>query len=265
MPFAIIIIWRQPTDHVSDCYFCLTSIPGVGAKSKYTVQYLNVSSAVRPVPHNVELPVPMPPSNNTMSDSDEDVGQANNNMYCDPTIAGACPYNESEMLTQGELSINHDLNLSKKQAELLGCRLRRWNLLRQECFSMGVMKNSRISSPRMMSCFAMMFVTFGTIDHEYNPDRWGLFIDSSKVSVKVVLLHNGNRFHSIPLIHAASMKETHASMKLLLRKIKYDEFKWNLFSDLKVVSPLFGMRIGYKNTDVPVRVGQPGQEVSLCQ
>ena len=43
--------------------------------------------------------------------------------------------------------------------------------------------------------------------HEYNPHRWRLFIDLSKVSLKVVLLHNGNRFPSVPLTLAANMKE----------------------------------------------------------
>jgi hypothetical protein len=65
------------------------------------------------------------------------------------------------------------------------------------------------------------------------------------VSFKVILLHNGNRFHSIPLAPAAIMKETYESMKLLLGKIKYDEFKWKLFGDLKVVGLLLGMQLGY--------------------
>jgi len=60
--------------------------------------------------------------------------------------------------------------------------------------------------------------------------------DSSKVSLKVVLLHNGNKFPSIPLAHAANMKESYESMKLLLGKIKYDEFKWKLCGDLKVMA-----------------------------
>jgi len=45
------------------------------------------------------------------------------------------------------------------------------------------------------------------------------------VSLKVVLLHNGNKFPSVPLAHAANMKESYESMKLLLGKIKYHEFK----------------------------------------
>jgi len=57
------------------------------------------------------------------------------------------------------------------------------------------------------------------LGHECNPDQWRLFIDSSKVRLKVVLLHNGNKFPSVPLAHAANMKESYESMKLLLEKI----------------------------------------------
>jgi len=81
--------------------------------------------------------------------------------------------------------------------------------------------------------------------HDYNPDQWCLFIDSSNMSLKLVLLHNGNRFPSIPLVHAANMKESYESMKLMLGKITYDEFKWKLYDDLKVVALLLGMQLGY--------------------
>jgi hypothetical protein len=77
MPFAISVVWREPTDHVSDCYFCLTSINSVTAKSKHIVQYPNLPSALRPVPHSAELSVPRSPTNMMLSDSessDEDVG-----------------------------------------------------------------------------------------------------------------------------------------------------------------------------------------------
>ena len=52
------------------------------------------------------------------------------------------------------------------------------------------------------------FSVMGVLGHEYNPDQWRLFLDSSKVKLIVVLLHNGNRFPSVPLTHAANMKES---------------------------------------------------------
>ena len=92
MPFAIPVVWREPTDHVLDCYFCLTSVIGVTVKSKHTVKYPNLPSAMRPVLHSADLPG-QSLQQTTLSDSessDEDVGQANYNMDCDPTLAGAC-------------------------------------------------------------------------------------------------------------------------------------------------------------------------------
>jgi len=143
MPFAILMVWREPTDHVSDCYLCLTSITGVTAKTKHTVQYPNLPSAMKPVPHSAELPVPKPLTNMTLNDSEsgDDVGQVNDNMDCDPTYAVASSSNEPHLLTQWDLNdIVRDLNLSNKQAELLGSRLKGWNLLRQDtkvCFYLG--------------------------------------------------------------------------------------------------------------------------------
>jgi hypothetical protein len=86
--------------------------------------------------------------------------------------------------------------------------------------------------------------------HEYNPDQWRLFSESSKVSLKVALFHNGNRFPPPPtpprsLAHAANIKESYENMKLLLGKIKYDEFKRKFCGDLKAVALLLGMQLGY--------------------
>jgi len=94
-------------------------------------------------------------------------------------------------------------------------------------------------------CNDVCSVVMEVLGHEHNSDQWRLFIDSSKVSLKLVLPHNGNRFPSVPLAHAANMKESYESMKLLLGKIKYDEFKWKLCGDLKVVALSLGMQLGY--------------------
>ena len=192
-------------------------------------QYPNLPSATRPVPHSAQLPAPKPPTNMTPSDSessDEDVGQANNNMDCDPTFAGASSSNKPHLLTQRSLNdIGRDLKLLKEQDELLGSRLKGWNLLRQET-KLGfyrerheVFKDFFSQEDGVLFCNYVCSV-IEVLGHEYNPDQWRLFIDSSKVSLKVFLLHNANKFPSVPLVHAANMEESYESMKLLLGKVK---------------------------------------------
>jgi hypothetical protein len=58
----------EPKEHSSDCYFCLTNITEITSKSKHTVKYPNVPSAMRPVPHNEALPIPKPPANVIVDD-----------------------------------------------------------------------------------------------------------------------------------------------------------------------------------------------------
>ena len=45
------------------------------------------------------------------------------------------------------------------------------------------------------------------IGHEHQPENWHLFIDSNKLSLKAVLLHNGNEYPSIPVAHTTNVKE----------------------------------------------------------
>jgi hypothetical protein len=142
------------------------------------------------------------------------------------------------------------LNLSKKQAELLGSRVKGWDLLRQDikvCFYRGrhaEFKGFFSLEDGVVFCNDVCSVV-EVLGHEHNPDQWHLFIDSSKVSLKVVLLHNGNRFPSVPLAHAANMKENYESMKLLLGKIKYNRFKQKLYGNLRVLALLLGMQLRY--------------------
>jgi len=72
-----------------------------------------------------------------------------------------------------------------------------------------------------------------------------IFIESSKVSLKAVLLNNGNVLPSIPVAHTFGIKESDNSMKQLLQYIKYDTYKWNTCVDLKVTALLLGLQLGY--------------------
>ena len=53
------------------------------------------------------------------------------------------------------------------------------------------------------------------VGHLHDPVAWRLFIDSSKVSLKAMFLHIGNKFPSVPLAHAANTEEPYDSIKLL--------------------------------------------------
>ena len=55
------MIWREPMDHVNDCYFCLTPSMKKGFnRKKSVIEYPNIPSAIRLVPHSDELPIPEP-------------------------------------------------------------------------------------------------------------------------------------------------------------------------------------------------------------
>jgi MarR-like DNA-binding transcriptional regulator SgrR of sgrS sRNA len=61
---------------------------------------------------------------------------------------------------------------------------------------------------------------------EYKTDEWRFFIDSSKRSLKGVLLHNGNRLASVPVAHSVHLKETCENLEQLLEKINYKPHQW---------------------------------------
>jgi len=94
--------------------------------------------------------------------------------------------------------------------------------------------------------------------HRFNIDQWRWFTDSPNVSLKVVLLYNRNKFPSVPFPHAANMMENDESMKLLLGKIKYDEFKWQLRGDLKLWHCYPECNSVTQNTAVSFVSGTPG-------
>jgi len=83
-----------------------------------------------------------------------------------------------------------------------------------------------------------------TLNINYNPLDWRLFIDSSKLSLKAVPLHNGNTLPSIPVGHSVHIKESYENMKILMEAINYDKFKWQICGDLKVIALRLGLQQG---------------------
>ncbi|GBM84390.1 hypothetical protein AVEN_145076-1 [Araneus ventricosus] len=115
---------------------------------------------------------------------------------------GPQPFSQSELN-----DLLRDLGLSKDGAELLGSRRKDKNLLtprvsfswyrhREKEFTQFFSKEGNLvfrnDVQGLMKCF----------DIEYDPSEWSLFIDSSKTSLKAVLLHDGNLFASLPLAYS---------------------------------------------------------------
>ena len=140
--------------------------------------------------------------------------------------------------------------LSKQQSELLVSRLKQWNLVQEDVR----ITNFRNRNKDLASFFDMenklCYCTnipglFTSLGLPHNSSDWRLFIDSSKRSLKDVLLHNGNEYSSIPIAHSVQLKESYDNMELLLEAIKYCEYQWSLCGDLKVIGLLMGMQAGF--------------------
>ena len=80
---------------------------------------------------------------------------------------------------------------------------------------------------------------------QYQPNEWRLFIDSSKRSLKCVLLHNGNRYASIPVGHSVALKESYENVEDVLETLKYNDHGWMICVDLKMMNFLLRQQGGY--------------------
>ena len=124
MPFGVPVIWREPTNHATDCYFCMTIIKGYSFKTRKSVDYPNIKSVSKPVPHNpINCPVPIPPDAYSLDvdDSSQSHGTANAMSASDSDDDYVPESDVIHLVNHAELSdLIRDLALTKGQAELLG-------------------------------------------------------------------------------------------------------------------------------------------------
>ena len=63
---------------------------------------------------------------------------------------------------------------------------------------------------------------------EHTSGQWRIFTDLSELTLKAVLLHNGKKFPSVPLVHLVHMEERYEDNQVLLQRIRYEEYRWNM-------------------------------------
>ena len=217
-------------------------------KNKHNIQYPNLPSAIRPILHQPDVPVPTPPVlidvEDSTTSSDLSSSECQSEYEC---FEGERP----RLFSQEELNdLVRDLDLPKVSAVLLGSRLKSRNMLDSEVtFSWYTYREKEYlpfftKEDDLVYCVDIkgLIEKLGTT---YEPSDWRLFIDSSKRSRKAVLLHNGNTFASIPLAHSIHMKESYENMEILLTKLKYHDHAWKVWVDIKVLNMLQGQQSGY--------------------
>jgi hypothetical protein len=80
---------------------------------------------------------------------------------------------------------------------------------------------------------------------EYDVNEWRLFIDSTKRSLKTVLLHSGSKYASVSVGHSVHLKESYENLASVLTKLNYKDHGWMICGDLKVLSMLLGQQSGH--------------------
>lgn len=254
LKFGVPMVWREPTNHLDNCYFCLVNVKGFNKKNKQHLQYPDIPSARRPVEHCEEIPVPvftelpeidveslsLPAS--TDDDDDAQIEYTPSDADCD----------KISLFSQPELNdLVRDLYLPKQSAELLASRLQEKGLLRPGT-SVSFYRNREAalrkyfhSDGQLVYCNDVEGLLLNMGLPAYDSSEWRLFIDSSKRSLKCVLLHNRNIYGSIPIGHSVKMKEEYANIKIVLDRLEYHVHGWVICVDLKMVNFLLGQQGGH--------------------
>ena len=244
-PFAKPMLWREQSNHDTDCYFCLFQPFNTGKNTQF---YPDVQSVTKPELHSETLPsknvTSVPSSSKRSRAADSDSGSS-------------CNF-ESEkrhFFSQAELNdLVRDLYLSKSNAELLASRLRHGNHLAPETKITFYRNRSKPLEVFFAKSSDYIFCNnipglFAELGLEYISNEWRLFIDGGKNSLKAVLLHKGNKQPSIPIGYARNKKENYESMTEMLKLVQYEKHEWKVCSDLKIVAILMGLQGG--NTKYP--------------
>ncbi|KDR22943.1 hypothetical protein L798_00777, partial [Zootermopsis nevadensis] len=215
------------------------------------------------VSHGKLLPIPEPPESFSV-DSDEDENtddvQAELDIHeevqqpstsRDPPFCTSLYPSEPHKITESELNdLIRDLELPMNKAELLASRLQQWNLL-DHFVKVTTFRTPNNDYDKLYQTEGELTVcndiagVIAAMNMRHVPEEIELFIDASKVSLKAVLLCNGNMLPSIPIAYIVHKQETYVKMENILLCVHYLKYEWHICDDLKVIAILLGLQKGY--------------------
>ena len=191
------------------------------------------------------LPLAQNPVPQELTESNSDPGSLNDDNNIDYYECSI----EPNHFNQDDLSnLIHDLNLSKESVKVLASCLKERNFLQAKTNVTFYRNRDAEFLPyfkeyeEIVVCSHVESLLIELGMYHCDTNSWRLFIDSSKKSLKCVLLHYTNEYASIPIGHSTKLKEKYEPIKQVLDCIKYN---WKICVNLKMVNPLLGQQSGY--------------------
>ena len=231
---------------------------GWNRTKKNSWYYPDLESARRPVPHGEEVPIPvfssLPKlvSNDDLFAETEEVNSDDSN-YSDIMSDTTAEW-QSKVKPFGQSQLNdllRDLALSKEASEFLASRLGKLGIVDSKTKITFYRHRDKALSDyftkedNFVFCKNVKSLLIAMRVLQYKPGEWRLFIDSSKQSLKCVLLHNASIYAGVPNGHSVTLKESYSTVRMVLQKLCYNEHKWAICVDLKMVNILLGQQAGY--------------------
>lgn len=209
MAFSVPMIWHHQVYHKpEDCYFCQTSIDGFKFATREHIVYADVLTVTKPIFNEATFKRQKSYKSDDESDVDEPVVDESDhesikskNSDDDGHITDVCESSTKiHFVSNADFrDLVRDLDLSWRQTEILGSRLKQWKIVESDFKSTFGRNKTDISFEQYFkSNDEKNFVyctnideLFQNLNFEHIPSEWRLFIDGScksKFSFKIYMI-----------------------------------------------------------------------------
>lgn len=178
--FSTPMIWHHQLYHKpDDCYFCQTNTKGYSFKTRKSVKYANVLTVTKPIYVSDEVPTTSKAAIEIEKDLEDEE-------YLPPKYSSM----ERHLISNADFcDLIRDIHLSKRQCEILGSRLKQWNLVDQDFRVTTCRRSDHTVSIEesfktdendcnLVYCGDVPKL-FSALNQNYKADEWRLFIDGS--------------------------------------------------------------------------------------